>query len=158
MATNSPITSITVTYNVALITVDNLPNKIKLISDIFNSIAQQKINIDMISQAPPYKGSINLSFSLPSEDLVKAITELNKFKKEVPNLLIEVDANNTKVSVFGEKMKDLPGVAAKLFTLLANNGIEVKLVTTSEVDISYLIYDKDVDRAIEAIKKEYGIT
>ncbi len=111
----------------------------------------------MISQAPPYKGAISLSFSLPSEDLVKAITELNKFKKDVPSLAIEVDAENTKISVFGKKMRDLPGVAAKLFTVLAAGGIEIKLVTTSEVDISYLIYDKDVDKAIESIKNEFNI-
>jgi aspartokinase len=59
--------------------------------------------------------------------------------------------------VFGEGMKNIPGVAANLFTLLANSGIEVKMITTSEVDISYLIYEKDVDRAIEAIKKDYGL-
>lgn len=154
---DSPVTSITVTYNVALITVDNLPNDMKLISDIFNAIANQKINIDMISQAPPYKGLINLSFSIPADDLVKAISALNKFKKSVPNLLIEIDPANTKISVYGEGMKNIPGVAANLYTLLANNGIEIKLVTTSEVDISYLIYDKDVDKAISSIKKEYGI-
>jgi len=153
----SPVTSITVTYNVALITVDNLPNDIKLISDIFNAIAAQNINVDMISQAPPYRGSINLSFSIPSEDLVKAIAALNTFKKKVPDLRVEVDADNTKLSVFGENMKNLPGVAARLFTILANDGVEVKLVTTSEVDISYLIYEKDVDKAIESIKKEYGL-
>lgn len=155
--TESPVTSITVTYNVALITVDNLPNDMKLISDIFNAIAAQNINVDMISQAPPYRGSINLSFSIPADDLVKAITALNSFKKKVPNLRVEVDANNTKLSVFGENMKNLPGVAAKLFTILANDGVEVKLVTTSEVDISYLIYEKDVDKAIESIKREYGL-
>lgn len=154
---NTPVTQITVTYNVALVTVDNLPNNMKLISNIFNAIAQAKINIDMISQAPPFRGSINLSFSLPDTDLVKALSALNKFKKEVPNLNIEVDADNTKLSVYGEGMKNLPGVAAKLFTILAENGIEVKLVTTSEVDISYLIYEKDVDRAIEAIKSEFAI-
>lgn len=154
---NKPVTEITVTYNVALVTVDNLPNNMSLISNIFNTIAQQKINIDMISQAPPFRGSINLSFSLPSEDLVKAISALNKYKKDVPGLHIEVDADNTKLSVFGKGMKNIPGVAAKLFTLLADNGIEVKLVTTSEVDISYLVYDKDVDRAIEAIKQEFDL-
>jgi len=154
---DKPVTNISVTYNVALVTVDNLPNNMKLISNIFNTIAQQKINIDMISQSPPYRGIINLSFSIPSEDLVKAISSLNRFKKEVPDLHIEVDADNTKVSVYGEEMKNIPGVAAKLFTLLANNGIEVKLVTTSEVEISYLIYEKDVDRAIQEIKKEYGL-
>ncbi len=49
-------------------------------------------------------------------------------------------------------MRNIPGVAARLFTLLANEGIEIKLVTTSEIDISYLIYEKDVDKAINAIK------
>lgn len=151
------VTNISVTYNVALVTVDNLPNNISIISGIFNSIAQQRINIDMISQTPPYKGSISLSFTIPSDDLVKAIGALNKFKKDVPNLRIEVDADNTKISIYGEEMKNLPGVAAQLFTILADNGIEIKLVTTSEVDISYLIYEKDVDRAINAIKKEYGL-
>ena len=153
----NPVTNISAIYNVALITVDNLPVDMKLISDIFNTIAQERINIDMISQAPPYRGNINLSFSLPLADLVKAISSLNMYKKLVPNLHIEVDANNTKLTVFGEHMKNLPGVAAKLFTILASNGIEVKLVTTSEVEISYLIYDKDVDRAIEAIKCEFKI-
>lgn len=154
---NTPISDFSVTYNVALITVDKLPNKIDLISEIFSAIAAQHINIDMISQAPPYRGTINLSFSLPSEDLVKAISTLNRFKKQVPDLRIEIDASNTKISVYGEPMKNLPGVAAKLFTVLAQNGIEIKLVTTSEVDISYLIYDKDVDRAIEAIKAEFTL-
>ncbi|MCR4435603.1 MAG: ACT domain-containing protein [Clostridiales bacterium] len=154
---NTPVSEITVTYNVALVTVDNLPNNMKLISDIFSTIAREKINIDMISQAPPYRGVVNLSFTLSSDDLVKAISALNRYKKDVPNLHVEVDADNTKLSVYGEGMKNIPGVAAKLFTLLANNGIEIKLVTTSEVDISYLIFEKDVDRAIEAIKKEYNL-
>ena len=153
----SPVTNITAIYNVALVTVDHLPNNMTLISELFNSIAQQSINIDMISQAPPYRGSINLSFSIPSDDLVKAITTLNKYKKTVPALNVEVDADNTKVTVYGEHMKNLPGVAAKLYTILASIGIEVKLITTSEVEISYLICEKDVDKAIEAIKKEYHI-
>lgn len=154
----NPVSSITVTYNVALVTVDNLPNNLKLISDIFRTIADRNINIDMISQAPPYRGNINLSFSIPSEDMVKAIAALNGFKKQVPDLHVEIDTDNTKLSVYGEKMKNLPGVAARLFTILANDGVEVKLVTTSEVDISYLIYEKDVDKAINSIKREYGLT
>lgn len=151
------VTNMTVSYNVALVTVDNLPNNIKLISEIFNSMAEEKINVDMISQTPPYKGSTSLSFSLPSDNLVKALGALNKFKKDVSSLQIEVDASNTKISIYGDEMRNLPGVAARLFTVLAGEGIEIKLVTTSEVDISCLIYEKDVDRAIEATKKEFGI-
>lgn len=153
----SPVTGITVTYNVALITVDNLPSKMNLISNIFNTIASQQINVDMINQSPTYKESINISFSLPSDDLVKAISSLNSFKKDVPNLHVEVEANNAKLNVYGEDMKNVPGVAAKLYTMLAGNDIEIKLVTTSEVDISYLIAEKDIDRAIESIKAEYNL-
>ncbi|KNY25435.1 ACT domain-containing protein [Pseudobacteroides cellulosolvens] len=153
----TPVTDISVTYNVALVTVDNLPVDMKLVSDIFNSIAGQNINIDMINQAPPYRGRVNISFTIPSDDLVRAISTLNTFKKNAPGLKIEVDAQNTKLSVFGEGMKNLPGVAAKLFTILAQNGIDVKLVTTSEVDISFLIYEKDVDTALSATKKEFQI-
>ena len=154
---DKPISKINITYNVALITIENIPNNTRLVSDIFNTIAQQKINIDMISQAPPFRGSISISFSLPSDDLVKAISALNKFKKNIKDLQIEIDADNTKLQVYGEAMRDIPGVAAGLFTILAIEGVEIKLVTTSEVDISYLIYEKDVDKALNAIKKEYDI-
>lgn len=153
----NPVSNINVTYNVALVTIDKLPNNIRLISELFNTIAQRKINIDMISQAPPFRGSINISFSLPSDDLVNVLSALNDFKKNAKDLRIEVDADNTKLQVFGEGMRNVPGVAARLFTLLANEGVEIKLVTTSEIDISYLIYEKDVDKAISAIKDEYGI-
>lgn len=153
----NPVSSINITYNVALVTLENLPNNIKLISDIFNTIAQLKINIDMISQAPPFRGAISISFSLPSDDVVNVLSALNKFKKDVKDLQIEIDADNTKLQVYGEGMRNIPGVAARLFTILANEGVEIKLVTTSEVDISYLIYEKDVDKALLAIKNEFGL-
>lgn len=149
------VTNLSVTYNVALITIARIPATIGIVSDIFNSIAKQNINVDMITQSPPIRGSLNVSFSLPASDVVKALTELNNFKKQYKDVVIEVDANNTKISVYGEKMRDLPGVAARLFTIMHENGVEIKLVTTSEVDISYLIYDKDVDKAVEAITKEF---
>ena len=154
---DKPISKINITYNVALVTIENILNNTRLVSDIFNTIAQQNINIDMISQAPPFRGSISISFSLPSDDLVKALSALNKFKKSIKDLQIEIDADNTKLQVYGEAMRDIPGVAAGLFTVLANEGLEIKLVTTSEVDISYLIYEKDVDKALNAIKKKYEI-
>jgi aspartokinase len=153
----NPVTSISTVYNVALVTVDNLPNDMLLIAKIFNKIALEKINIDMISQSPPFKGKINISFSMPAENIAKVIGLLNNYKGEVPNLRIEIDSGSTKISVFGEAMKAIPGVASRLFTLLAENEIEVKLVTTSEVDISCLIYDKDSDKAIQAIKHEFKI-
>lgn len=154
---NNPVTSISTVYNVALVTVDNLPIDMLLISNIFSKIASEKINIDMISQSPPFKGKINISFSMPAENIVKVIGLLNNYKSAVPNIRIGIDSDSTKISVFGEAMKSIPGVAARLFMLLAVNAVEVKLITTSEVDISCLIYDKDTDKAITAIKQEFNI-
>ncbi len=153
----NPVTKLNITYNVALVTVDKLPNNTRLISDIFNTIAQKNINIDMISQAPPFRGTMSISFSLPADDLVTALSALNGYKKVVKDLQIEIDADNTKLQVYGEGMRNIPGVAARLFTILADEGVEIKMVTTSEVDISYLIYEKDVDKALQAVKKEFGI-
>ena len=155
---NNPVTSVTVTYNVALVTVDNLPSSMKLIADVLKAIAQEKINVDMISQAPSYKGNINVSFTISADDVVGAIGILNRFKKDVQDLYVEIDADNTKLSVYGEGMKGTSGVAAKIFIILAENDIDVKLVTTSETDISLLIYEKDVDKAVKCIKNEYSLT
>jgi aspartokinase len=152
-----PVTSISVTYNVALVTIYMLPYDTRLLSDIFNAVAQKSINIDMISQSPPYRGSISVSFSLPADRLVDALSVLNSFRSAAKDLRVEVDADNTKLQVYGEGMRSMPGVAARIFTLLADEGVEIKLITTSETDISYLIYEKDVDRARNAISREYGI-
>ncbi len=152
---NKSVTSMSTLYNVALVSVDNLPNDMTVISDIFGKIAEEKINIDMISQSPPYNGKLNISFSMPADNIAKVIALLNTYKKTVPNLRVSIDSDSTKISVFGEAMKETPGVAAMLFKLLAENDIEVKLITTSEVDISFLIYDKDTDKTTAALKKEF---
>lgn len=153
----NPVTDISVTYNVSLVTLYRLPNNTKVISELFNAIAQNGINIDMINQAPPYRDSINLSFSLQSSQLLNVLSVLNDFKKKYMDLRIEIDADNTKLSVYGEGMRNVPGVAAGIFTILAEEDITVKLVTTSETDISYLIFEKDVDKATSAIKAKFSI-
>lgn len=154
---NISVTSMCTLYNVAMVTVDNLPNDMLVISNIFSKIADENINIDMISQSPPYKGKINISFSMLADNITKVISLLNTYRNSVPNLRVGIDSDSTKISVFGEAMKEIPGVAARLFRLLAANEVDVKLVTTSEVDISFLIYDKDTDKTISAIKKEFLI-
>ena len=152
-----PVTDIFITYDVALLTVDNLPNDMSLIAEIFSSIASKNINVDIISLAPPYRDLINLSFTISNNYLVDVIELLNSFKSRVPKLLVEVDADNTKLTVSGTNMNDTPGVAANLFNLLACNEIEVKMVTTSDTDISYVIYSKDVDKSKEAIMKLFKL-
>lgn len=152
-----PVTSLDVTYNVSLVTLNNLPNNIKLISEVFTSIANEGISIDMISKSPSVKGNTTVSFSLLYDDLVKAMSCLNKFNEKASKFSLEIDSFNTKFCVFGKNMKDIPGVAARLFNALAKEDIEIKLVTTSESDISCLIDEKDTDKAIACVKKEFDL-
>ncbi|AUG57733.1 ACT domain-containing protein [Acetivibrio saccincola] len=153
-----PVTNIDVSYNVAMITLGNMPDDINLISEIFAVLSDEGINIDMVSKPAPLKGTVSISFTLPADDMVKAITLLNDYKKKMTgNFLVEVDAYNSKVSVYGEEMKHTPGVAARVFKALAKENIEVKLITTSAVDISCLVYERSIDDAVNSIKKEFSL-
>lgn len=153
----SVITQLTVTEHVTLITLDKIPVDSVQVAKIFEALGKSKVNIDMISQTPPYKGSISLSFTLSDDDLFGAIQTLKSFKTEIPTLRIDINSNNVKLSLFGEEMKSTPGAAAKTMNLLAEAGVDIKLITTSEVDISYLIYHTDRDKAVEQIKNYYQI-
>jgi len=155
--TNKKATNFTVISDVALITLDKLPNNTGVISEIFKAVAKENINVDMITQTPSYSGVISISFSIPTGDLSRAIGALAKFKKDIPQLRLDIDSNNTKISVYDEKMRELPGIAAKLFTILADNGIDIKLITTSETDISFLISGKDEVKTTESLEKEFNV-
>lgn len=150
---DSIITQLTVTENVTLITLHHIPFDIGEIAGIFQAIGDANLNIDMISQTVPYKGIVSLSFTLPDDDLFTAIQTLKKFKSHIPSLRMEINSGNVKLSIFGEAMKHTPGTAAKTMSLLAGARIEIQLITTSEMDISYLIYASDKNRAVRCIKE-----
>lgn len=155
--TEKIISGCSTSTGVALITLNNVPNKTGIISEIFNTIALENINIDMITQSPSYKGILTVSFTIPSSDLSKAISAAAKFRKDIPNLRLDIDSDNSKICVFGDAMRSLPGVAANIYSVLSRNEVDIKLVTTSETDISYLVSAKDEDNALEAIKREFNI-
>lgn len=151
------VSTVNIEHDVTLITLDSVPNQMSTISAIFTAIAEAQINIDMISQSTPYGGMVNISFSLPSQDLVKVINVLGNFKNEIPDLRVDVNANNSKLSIHGEGMRNTPGVAAKFFRLLDQKAIQIKLITTSEVDISCLIYERDMEKLEMVVKQAFDI-
>jgi len=153
----NPVTNVSVIDEITLVSLDKVPNNTKIFAEIFTALANENINIDMISQTSPYKGHLKVSFTISDHDLSKAIHILGKFRTTIPELRTEVNSNNCKLSVYGEAMKHIPGVAAKIFTLLSENNIEIKLVTTSEVEISCLIDEKDAETAEAAIRKAFNI-
>jgi aspartate kinase len=110
------------------------------------------INVVMISQTAPINSSTNVSFTVDNEDMFKTISCLNRLKNEIPSLCVEVDPNNVKIEVGGKEIINTPGVAAGIFRLMADNSIDIKIITTSESKISILIYEKDSQAAELLIK------
>ncbi|GMQ57685.1 hypothetical protein AN1V17_20800 [Vallitalea sediminicola] len=149
---NKIISKLNITQNVTLITLANIPINNKSIAAIFTSLAEADINVDMISQTSPLKGKINISFTLQNDVLFNAIQTLKSYKKDIPNLRIDVNSNNTKLSLYDDDMKYHPGIAAKTMSILSDANIDIKMITTSEIDISYLIYASDEEKAILSLK------
>ncbi len=154
---NTAITGLAVNNDEAIITLNGVPHDIKVIAEIFQSIANKDINIDMISQTFPVNKLVSISFTLPKTDLYQASKVLNTFKKKLFTFSYETCDNITKLSVVGLGMNTQSGVAAKVFNLLAENDIPVSIVTTSEIKISYVISPDDQKKAIEAIAKEFDL-
>ena len=125
------------------------------IVDLFESIANENISMDMISQTAPINSSnITVSFTIPKEDLVKAKKIVSKYV--LKNKII-IDENITKLSLVGLGMKHTSGVASKVFNILRKNGIKVKLITTSEIRITCAISSKDTHAAVQGIAREFNI-
>jgi len=154
---NTAITGLAVNNDEAIITLNGVPHDIKAVAEIFQSIANAEINIDMISQTFPVNRLVSISFTLPKNDLFTASKILDGFKKKIFTFSYEAFENISKLSVVGLGMNSQSGVAAKVFNLLAENNIPVSIVTTSEIKISYVISPDDQQKAIEAIAREFDL-
>lgn len=151
------ITGCSVSEKVMMVTLKQYPNKSKDIANLFVELALNEVNVDMISQTPSSNGHLTLAFTASADDL-EAINEvLEKILSTYPEVITEKNVNVAKISVVGTGMRNQSGVAAQLFKLLAEHEIEFKLVTTSEISISYTIDKSLVKQAVHAISKAFGL-
>jgi len=104
----------------------------------------------MICQTAPYKDKINLSFTIDEGDLARTLTAVGSLKEKV-EAATEVNTGNSKVTVFSERLKTESGVAAKLFDALSQNGLQIRLITTSDVEISLLVDSLHADRIAKVL-------
>lgn len=146
------ITNVAYLPEVALITINNIPNSVDAVADILGKISDMKISVDMICQTAPYKEKINLSFTIHQDDLQDIIAALPRLRQTEPSISIDVNGNNTKLILTGEGMRSTYGVAAEVFAALKEAKIGVKLITTAETEISCLIDIKDVEKAKQLFK------
>ena len=144
------------TDDAVLVTINNVKNTAHALADIFNAVGEAGINVDMICQTAPYKDKINLSFTIDNSDLAKTLTTVGNIKKNEDGLITEINGGNTKITIFSEILKTESGIAGKLFTALSKNNLHIKLITTSDVEISVLVDYSDADKVMSLLEKEFN--
>ena len=142
---------------VSLVTLSSLPSDSRLMAQVLTKLADANINVDMISQTAPQGGNIRLSFSISDSELGNTLVQLGGMMGKQPIFTSEILPGNCKLDFYDPTMSDTPGVAAKIFSLLAENGIQLMLVTTSDVDISILIAEHDSNEALSLVAGHYGV-
>ncbi|MBQ8135764.1 MAG: hypothetical protein IJ192_15415 [Clostridia bacterium] len=142
---------ITVYEDVTLITLQNIPADISFIAEVFDKIAGMGVDVDMISLSPVQGERTSLSFTIKDEDLVKILSYTSKLDDGSVKSI--VSSGNCKISVNDDAMENCPGVAAKVFALAAQAKTEIRLITTSESQISLLVTKSDFDSAYAKIQE-----
>lgn len=157
MMEHRPITGCSVIEKVVLVHIQRYPASLSLIAKVFVTLANEGINIDMISQTHTQDGLVTLGFTANVEDLDNLEHVLHMLTSDVSGVSVQLDKNVSKVSVVGSGMRSQSGVAAKLFQLFAEHDIATKLITTSEISISYTISKEDTLKAVRVIAKEFDL-
>ena len=141
----------------AKLTLTGVPDRPGIAYQILGPIADADIDVDMIIQNVAHDGSTDLSFTVARADLARAVKVLEGVQAHVGARSIESDDTMCKVSVVGVGMRSHPGVAAKMFRTLAEEGINIQMITSSEIRISVAIEEKHLERAVRALHKAYGL-
>lgn len=150
------IQNITLTENVTLITLHNSPSDIAFVSKVFETIAESGIIVDMISQVAPIGSTTSLSFTISDDDLGKALEIIPRLRESCQSIKPVVSSGNVKIAVYGEDMRSATGVASKVFSVAAKLSADIRIVTTSEVDISLLLTSPHAKNVFDGITKEFA--
>jgi aspartate kinase len=142
----------------ATITVAGVPDKVGVAAMIFRAIAGASINIDMIVQSTSrVTGRADISFTLPRQDGQAAMSALRDAQDEIGFESLVFDDRIGKVSLIGAGMRSHPGVSADFFGALADSGVNIRMISTSEIRISAVVDAADLDAAVIATHRAFGL-
>ena len=136
-----------------------VPDKPGVAAQIFRTIADAELNIDMVVQniSAASTGRTDISFTLPAGDGRKAIATLQKVQEQIGFEGLLYDDQIAKVSLVGAGMKTNPGVAAQMFETLANEQVNIEMISTSTIRISCVVHESDVERAVRALHTAFEL-
>lgn len=151
------ITGVAADKNTARISVIGVEDKPGTAFKVFHRLAKNGINIDIILQSVGRDGTKDISFTVSQDDLKDGIRVLEENKEALGIQEITYNENVAKVAIVGAGMMSNPGVASQMFEALYSYGVNINMISTSEIRITVLIDEKDVDRAVRAIHEKFSL-
>lgn len=151
------ITGVASDKNTARISVIGVEDKPGVAFKIFHRLAKHGINVDIILQSVGREGTKDITFTVAQDSLQDALAVLEEHKESLTIKDINYNEKIAKVAVVGAGMLTNPGVASKMFEALSSYGININMISTSEIRITVLIDEKDVDRAVQAIHDRFAL-
>lgn len=152
------VRGITINKNEAKITICDVPDRPGIAAKIFKNIAENSINVDMIVQNVSHTRRTDISFTVPKADSSRAMKITSKIAKRIGSGEVIEDANIARFSIVGVGMKSHPGVAAKMFEILAKKKINIEMISTSEISISCIINKKSAEKALKAVHNKFNLS
>ena len=151
------VSGVTHDINQARITLKKVPDQPGIAAKIFSPIADAGVVVDMIIQNTRAGGQTDLTFTVPKKDFKKALVLEQTVAGDIGAEEVFGDENIAKVSVIGVGMKDHSGVASTMFTTLAKEGINISMISTSEIRISCVIEEKYTELAVRVLHSAFGL-
>ncbi|MCI8940709.1 MAG: aspartate kinase [Dorea sp.] len=152
------ITGVAADTNTARISVIGVEDKPGTAFKIFHTLARNHINVDIILQSVGRDGTKDISFTVSEDDLQDALNVLEEHKETLTIQQITSNKHVAKISVVGAGMMSNPGVAAKMFESMYNSRVNINMIATSEIRITVLVDEKDVDKAMNAVHDGFIMT
>lgn len=139
------------------VTVQSVPDTPGVSAALFEPLAAANVNVDMIVQNVSVKGTTDVSFTVPKSDIAVAEKIVAEVAKKIGAEGVSHDANIAKVSLVGAGMKTSPGVAAKMFRVLADNNVNIQMISTSTIRISVVVAASDLEIAVRALHTAFDL-
>ncbi len=151
------VSGVTGDRNQAKVTVVGVPDQPGIAATLFSSIADASINVDMIIQNVSQESLTDISFTVPRADLTRGMSLVQDIAKSVGARSVEVNEAIAKVSLVGVGMRSHSGVAARMFQTLSREGINIMMISTSEIKISCVVEEKYMELAVRSLHQEFGL-
>ncbi len=151
------VTGVAHDTNVARITIRDLPDMPGIAHRIFSALAERHINVDMIVQTASRAGKADISFTVTKTDAPAAEETMRQAGREIGAGEVAAADDVAKVSIIGAGMASNPGVAAAMFGALAAAGVNIQMISTSEIKVSCIVPAAEVEKAVRAVHRAFNL-